>query len=176
MPTVTAMDNPSRRRFLTGTKTVAPIAIRPPWTDQDRIAQNCTRCGDCITACPEKVLVVDGAGFPTFDPNNSREGCTFCKACASVCTFDVFDLTQAQPWTTKVAIDVSTCLPTAGVHCESCRDACLADAIRLRPRIGGPAIPAFDLDACTGCGACVPVCPVDALTVSALSTPSEHHP
>jgi ferredoxin-type protein NapF len=57
------------------------------------------------------------------------------------------------------------CLPRRGVACMSCRDACPAEAIRFRPRAGGPFLPEIDAHACSGCGDCVRSCPADALAM-----------
>ena len=57
------------------------------------------------------------------------------------------------------------CLTLHGIVCQSCADQCGAAAIRLRLRIGGPALPAVDLLSCTGCGECVARCPGQAITL-----------
>jgi ferredoxin-type protein NapF len=55
------------------------------------------------------------------------------------------------------------CLARAGVVCQACGDACPEQAIRFAPRRGGPSLPSLDEDRCTGCGDCVPTCPVGAI-------------
>lgn len=57
-----------------------------------------------------------------------------------------------------------TCLALNGVSCFSCRDACGEGAIAFGPSLGG-AQPFLRSDACTGCGDCVDICPVGAITV-----------
>jgi len=57
------------------------------------------------------------------------------------------------------------CLSIRGVTCRSCDDACGVRAIRFRPQLGGRSRPAIDPELCTGCGDCVPVCPVAALSI-----------
>jgi ferredoxin-type protein NapF len=59
------------------------------------------------------------------------------------------------------------CLARQGVACQSCRDACPQDAIRFRPRAGGPFLPEVDDALCNGCGACVAPCPVGSVAVAA---------
>jgi ferredoxin-type protein NapF len=58
------------------------------------------------------------------------------------------------------------CLARAGVVCQSCGDACPEQAIRFTLRRGGPPLPSLDENRCTGCGACVPVCPVGAISLA----------
>ncbi|MEJ0018383.1 MAG: 4Fe-4S dicluster domain-containing protein [Acetobacteraceae bacterium] len=58
------------------------------------------------------------------------------------------------------------CLARSFVHCQSCGDACPAQAIRFTPRLGGPPLPRITASLCTGCGDCVPVCPVGALALT----------
>lgn len=157
--------NQSRRAALFGGGAARLHAIRPPWTDEDRIADSCTRCGDCIDACPEGVLVAGQGGFPAFDPLQGSGVCTFCRACAEACAAPVFDLGRTVPWSTRIDIDTASCLAHAGIHCSSCNDACDDDAIGMKPRIGGPPLPQLADAACTGCGACVGVCPGRAISL-----------
>jgi ferredoxin-type protein NapF len=58
------------------------------------------------------------------------------------------------------------CLARIGVVCEACGDACPECAIRFALRRGGPPLPSLDQDRCTGCGACVPICPVGAISLT----------
>jgi ferredoxin-type protein NapF len=57
------------------------------------------------------------------------------------------------------------CLAQQAVSCQLCRDACDAEAIRFSPTLGRVALPIVDPDRCTGCGDCVPSCPVNAIAV-----------
>jgi ferredoxin-type protein NapF len=58
------------------------------------------------------------------------------------------------------------CLARAGIVCMSCRDACSEQAIRFLPRRGGAFLPEVAAAACTGCGACLPPCPVGAISLA----------
>ncbi len=51
------------------------------------------------------------------------------------------------------------------VVCRSCGDVCDEAAIRFSPRLGGAALPVVLGERCSGCGACLPVCPTGAITL-----------
>lgn len=134
----------------------------PPWTEVRRLAVACTQCDACVAACPEAILVRDTHGFPSVDFD--RGECTFCAACATACGEAVFFEMDLLPWGIRASAS-ETCLARAGVVCQSCKDACGAGAIRFPLAAGRVATPAFDLERCTGCGACVSPCPVKAITL-----------
>jgi ferredoxin-type protein NapF len=155
-----------RRAFLGlgSRQAAAPSAIRPPWSSAQSIADHCTRCGDCIAACPERILVADASGAPAVD--FSQGGCTFCGACADSCRVPVFDRALAPAWHLDIAIS-ERCLPRHGILCESCRDACGDGAIRFARAAGRTPVPQIERDRCTGCGACASVCPQSAISLAA---------
>jgi ferredoxin-type protein NapF len=68
----------------------------------------------------------------------------------------------------SVAVIARSCLGLRGITCMSCRDACLAGAIRSSLARGG-AVPRVETDTCTGCADCVPVCPASAIAVAPSS-------
>lgn len=91
--------------------------------------------------------------------------CTFCGACAEACHEDVFD-TERMPPIAATALIGGGCLETKGISCRACEDTCPEIALRARPQLGGLARIEVDETACTGCGACVSVCPADAIEVT----------
>lgn len=161
--------DPRRRSFLRGnlrhaaSETVA-APPRPPWSRAEPdFVSRCTRCSDCVKACPQAVLKIGDGGFPQID--FSRAGCSLCGDCARACATGAIDpavVTQAFAWRVVVA---DTCLSRRGVECRVCGDACDARALRFVPARGGIAQLQVDAAACTGCGECVGVCPVSALSV-----------
>jgi len=153
----------SRRGFFRG-RPRPKGEIRPPWAlDEPAFTDACTRCNDCLAACPEKIVVTGGGGFPTVDFRHGA--CTFCGNCVSACIPGALARTEGgRPWLLKASIG-AVCLPTQGVECRVCGDFCDARAIRFAPRLGGSPLPAIDKDTCTGCGACVAPCPTAAITI-----------
>lgn len=160
--------DPIRRALLTG-KARAKTVRRPPWALPElRFLDACTRCEACVQRCAEAVLVVGAGGYPEFDPG--RGECTFCGNCADACAGRALDReTVSPPWQWKAAVSAGTCLATRNVVCMSCQDACPMQAIRFLPQPRAVATPRIDADMCTGCGACVGVCPTNAVEWEAAS-------
>jgi len=153
----------SRRSFLRGNVKSDVVPVRPPWTDEQLLVETCTRCNDCITACPENVLVRGEGGYPAFDPKQGYGMCTFCGDCAKACSQGTFDAARSPAWSLRAEIAPAACLAEAAIHCETCRDSCDASAIDKIFRIGKPARLQISVETCTGCGACISVCPADAV-------------
>ena len=156
-------DDPERKT--TGWRRTAQ---RPPWTDEAAIRQSCTACGECITACPEGILLAGPAGTPALDFNTGA--CTFCGACAEACGEAVFRDTSEKPWSLVVSLS-NACLLRNGVSCRTCTDACDEDALRFNLRAGPVGTIEIDAASCTGCGACVGICPTFAITLETKSRP-----
>ncbi|MGH6763319.1 MAG: ferredoxin-type protein NapF [Phyllobacterium sp.] len=154
------MDAPapiSRRNFLSGRMEREKLVVRPPGLANDDLVA-CTGCGDCAAACPTHVVLL-ADGKPVVDFASGE--CIFCNACADTCPENLFsDDSTVFPHVMRIA---GGCLAFNGVSCQSCRDRCPENAIRFRPHIGGPFRPVLDENRCTGCGACVGVCPVQAI-------------
>jgi ferredoxin-type protein NapF len=158
---------PSRRRLMFG-RSAARAAPLPPWARSvSAFAGACTRCGDCAAACPTGIIDATGP-FPVVDFAHGE--CTFCGDCVRACPEPAFDRIAfdagAAPWTLVAAIG-EACLARKNVVCQSCGDACAVRAIHFRAEPGRVPMPRLDPSACTGCGACVSVCPADAVVVTA---------
>jgi ferredoxin-type protein NapF len=110
-------------------------------------------------------VAADG-GYPGVD--FGRGGCTFCGACAAACPEPIFGEVAEAPWALVAEIG-EACLALRGVVCQSCRDACPAAAIRFELVHRSAPRPRVDMEACTGCGACVAGCPTAAVAVRAAS-------
>lgn len=152
----------TRRALLFGQPPGGTVALRPPWaTEPHLFADRCTRCDDCVRACPEQVLVRDSDGLPRFEP--ARGECTFCGDCASACGSGALQASVSPPWELRARV-ADGCLPGHGVVCASCREVCPESAIHVPP--GGRGAATVDAERCTGCGACVGICPVGAIALN----------
>lgn len=155
----------SRRALLLGRAAVV-VPLRPPWAlAESDFTDACTTCAVCIERCPEHVLARGARGYPVFNPQLGE--CTFCAECVDACTPRALDRNAAgAPWNQRAVIG-DACLAMHGVVCSSCRDTCPEQAIRF-PVVASVAIPSIDDNLCSGCGACVSVCPVSAIAVQRM--------
>ena len=154
----------SRRQFLRGNLTGRHTAIRPPWAvAEDEFLARCDQCSECVTACPSNLIEAANDGLPFI--NFSKGECDFCHACARACATGalVYRAEPEQPiWSLAATIE-PTCIAFNGVVCRTCGEFCETAAIRFVHVVGRGAMPQVDLERCTGCGACVSVCPVKAV-------------
>ncbi|EEZ79722.1 MAG: ferredoxin-type protein NapF [Candidatus Thioglobus sp.] len=137
--------------------------IRPPWSKPEELFVDiCNRCGACIDACPEKIVVTGSGKFPIIDFQKGE--CTFCHQCADACQYHAFESSSEKPWSVKAQIQ-DDCLSKIGVVCQSCSEVCEHGAIEFSIQMGG--VPSIELNPqkCTGCGACVAICPKSAIKV-----------
>ena len=140
--------------------------MRPPWSiDEDDFVEFCVNCSDCISSCPESILVIDNRNQPIV--NFQLGECTFCGECVEACQSGALNRVTSNdfPWNAKAVLN-NDCLADKMVLCRSCGEVCEHSAIQFPPSINGIIAPEINLDSCTGCGACVSICPTDALNVS----------
>lgn len=154
--------------------------LRPPGALEElKFVGLCVRCGNCLRACPSRVLVADSgehglAGLLTprirFDSDYCREDCT---ACMDVCPSGAI---ERHPLSEKpelriglAGVDMNVCLLGEDHECSVCARACPFEAISyVFSKAEYILIPRIDPKRCPGCGACevaCPTAPVKAITV-----------
>ncbi|GLQ29823.1 ferredoxin-type protein NapF [Litoribrevibacter albus] len=172
----------SRRALFRGRFSSNSIAIvqkvRMPWMVSSEVfTDHCSRCAKCIDVCPEQIIEKGDGGYPTV---NFKHGeCTFCAECVDVCSEPVFRNKEEKPWdlvaniteafssSSSVSLD-GVCMAHQGVVCQSCKDVCDVRAIRMSYQSSTVPVPVIDDDVCTGCGACLSVCPTQAIQMSSI--------
>ena len=166
--------NINRSQFLSGDFKGVNHPIRPPWAVSEALfVERCTRCGECLRACPYGIIKAGRGKFPVLD--FSQHGCSFCKECVAVCEPKVlnFDPSEgAEPWA-LIATILPACLSLNAIICRSCGEVCEARAISFKLELGGVARPNVNNESCTGCGACFAVCPVKAVKILPRGRQSE---
>lgn len=164
----------NRSQFLSGDFKGLNHPIRPPWALAEALfVERCTRCGECLKACPYGIIKEGRGKFPLLD--FSLHGCTFCRECVAVCEPKVLHFDPAEdtaPWTLNAAI-LPACLSLNAIICRSCGEVCEERAISFKLELGGIARPNVDTESCTGCGECFAVCPVKAVKISPRDPRSE---
>ena len=159
--------------------------IRPPYalTELDFLIA-CTRCDDCVKACPHQVIFklparlgAQVAGTPALDLTN--KACQLCEdwPCVNACEDKALVLPEPDdnesqiptPKLARVTIDVESCLPYNGPECGACAGSCPVPGAltwdMTRPVVG--------MTLCTGCGLCRQACIMDP---SAIFVESLHQP
>lgn len=149
-----------------------PIHRPPGAVDEAAFLAGCTRCNECIGACPVAAIVLaparfrKAAGTPMIDPYTVA--CVMCAdtPCITACKPGV--LRAEQPRKMGVAyIEKLACLAYTGSFCTVCAERCpVTNAIEVTA--GKPSIHPH---ACTGCGVCASVCPApsNAIVVMPLA-------
>ncbi len=149
----------SRRQVLAGRSVAKAFGISPPASSAEGL-EACTGCGLCAEQCPRGIIrLIDG--LPSIDFALSE--CTFCGECRAACPEPVFRLDGPVRFH-HVAVITDVCLAKRGVACQSCGESCPEEAIRFRAHVGSPFVPELNEEMCSGCGACLRVCPVGAIT------------
>jgi ferredoxin-type protein NapF len=146
-------------------------AIRPPGAiDEVPFRGVCVRCGNCLRACPTKILHADlgqngisalMSPVVRFDPGYCREDCRRCgEACPSGA---IARLTAAEKKTARMGlakVDVELCLLTDNRECSICRNCCPYEAITtVWSEEDYTMMVKIAPNRCPGCGACQVACP-----------------
>lgn len=171
--------DPSKRRFFRG-KIKAKQAIRLPWVVNETVfTSGCTQCQDCISHCETNIIVKDEQGFPKVD--FSLGECSFCNKCIEVCQQPLFSGAFAdnepvnsseKAWPTTLEIS-DKCLAKNNIYCQSCRDECETNVIKFHYLDSSIPQPSLHTPDCTQCGACIKVCPQDAIAFTFDTMPTK---
>lgn len=146
--------------------------ITPPGSMSARhMAQHCTACQLCVSACPNDVLRPSSDLSKLMQPTMSYERgyCRpECTRCSDVCpTGAIKPITREDKSATQIGHAVwikKNCVSvTDGVACGNCARHCPVGAITMIPLHPGTdsklTIPAVNEARCIGCGACENLCP-----------------
>jgi ferredoxin len=146
--------------------------LRPPGAVEEQgFAGLCIRCGNCIRACPSKIIHSDVgqaglAGFLAPVIQYEKKYCLEdCRACTQVCpsgALTELDLEQKRRYVIGEAlVDGTICwVPLGRKDCDACVRSCPFDAVQMHWDEGKYiAYPLVDTGKCNGCGACEVVCP-----------------
>ncbi len=138
--------------------------IRPPYNENKSLfLKECPSCeAPCITLCEEDIIVLDKDKTPILD--FTKSGCTFCKECAKACEYGVLEENNQEKISSKIQINMLTCLSWNNTMCFSCKDPCLDNAIEFL----GIFRPSILEDKCTSCGFCISVCPSEAINIKGI--------
>ncbi len=152
-------------------ETLGPL--RPPGAaDSERFGGLCIRCGNCIRACPAKILRPDlgEGGMRAFltpllhiEGDYCGEGC---NACMQVCPSGALrPLSLAEKRRTVIGIakvNIDLCLLGWNKECSVCENRCPYQAIKIKfDEVEYMTLPQADPQRCNGCGACQVACPTE---------------
>ncbi len=155
--------------------------LRPPFArPEPEFLERCTRCDDCIAACPHDVIFklparygIEVAGTPAMDLAN--RGCHLCEdwPCVTACephalALPAPELDEGVPPLAKLQIDTDVCLPYSGPECGAGADSGpVPGALEWKDGVR----PHINQDICAGCALCREACILTpkAITISAAT-------
>jgi ferredoxin len=152
----------------------ADAPLRPPGAIKEgKFTGLCLRCGNCIRACPSRIVHPDPGqsgvlGFLSPVVRYETDYCNEeCNACTTVCpsgALQSLNLEQKNKYVIgKASVDTSLCL-WGFTDCNNCIHACPYEAIEVRwNEEAYESFPGVDPLKCNGCGACEAICPTGDL-------------
>ena len=150
------------------------LEIRPPGAI-DKFNTLCIRCGSCIKVCPTKILKQNQRfGFGMLTPVVEFNGgycLETCNACGVVCpsgSITAFQIKEKKMLKMgQIEVDEETCLLMKLRECGICKPACAYKAIEIAELNNNSLqmLPMVKQSDCTGCGACIAVCPENCFRI-----------
>ncbi|MDC8449097.1 MAG: 4Fe-4S binding protein [Nitrospira sp.] len=147
--------------------------LRPPGAVGEQLfLERCTRCNDCVTACPPGAIVAHQEdGTPVLFADQSP--CLLCEdlPCIAACETDALLPVVGVNHVHMGIAAVSHRFCTAGQGCHACVSKCPTDALVMD--FASLHLSVVE-EACVGCGMCEMVCKTVSDRVAIRVIPSRH--
>lgn len=131
--------------------------LRPPGAvDEAMFLERCTRCSDCVEACPPGAIVSDVSnGSPVIFAN--QVACELCEdfPCIAACATEALVPVQDRFHVRMGLATVSHRVCTAGQGCHACVSKCPVEALSMDFNAMRLVV---DQEGCVGCGMCEQIC------------------
>ena len=163
-------------------------AIVPPGArSAANVAEKCTACQLCISACPSHIIVPSAKLSNFMQPELSYERgyCAVdCVECSKVCPAGaILPITPAEKSALQIGRAVwhsSRCIVnTDNMPCDNCFRQCPSGAISMVSKDpknpSSPKVPVVDEARCIGCGACENLCPARPLAAMCVEGITVHN-
>lgn len=154
--------------------------LRPPGALPElQLAETCSRCGDCVRACPATAIRLEPAragGLPFIIPR--EQPCVICTdlSCMNVCPTGALKLLKASDIAMGIAmVDHDRCLrgpfdpepapdtsARRGEDCKLCVTSCPVGEKAISIDVTGKVAVG---QACVGCGVCERACPTEMASI-----------
>ncbi|MCP4216724.1 MAG: 4Fe-4S dicluster domain-containing protein [bacterium] len=153
-----------------GDKFVRPMLRPPGAVEEVKFLLKCTRCDNCMEACPVNAIVKADAGSgsamgtPVIEPE--QQPCRMCEDFPCIQSCPAGALVEQPSYKIGTARIVPTrCLAHNGQICDYCYDCCPQKDNAILLEAGKPIVVERK---CTGCGICSFYCPAPGKAVEIL--------
>ncbi len=149
--------------------------LLPPSALKDgTLYTSCLRCGNCVNACPAHIIQLNRTPktlwewqTPVVDLSDGY--CwSDCNACGQACPSGAlrpFSLQEKKYCRMgRAKLNAAHCLLSRFKECDRCYAVCAFDAIQIK-NTGLSSFIVIDEKNCVGCGACMQICPQNAISI-----------